>query len=77
MRAFVKFKREWAENWASDDANNYGARDFVVSVLADYYEQSMPNNLKEFKEWLVNEKGYDEDDVQDYTKDLEETANYE
>ena len=69
-QTFKEFKRELSKDWALDDANNYDAREFVISVIADYYEEGMPKNIKEFKEWLVNEKGYDEDDAKGMLKEI-------
>jgi hypothetical protein len=72
MQTFQEFKREWAEDWATDDVNDYHARDFVIGVVADCYEKDyIPNNLKDFKEWLVSEKGYDEEDANEFTEGVE------
>jgi len=66
MKTFEEFKDEWAENWAVDDVNNYDAIEFVISVLKDYYLKGLPNNKEDFFNYLVNEKGYDEEDAEDF-----------
>ena len=71
-QTFQEFKREWAEDWAKEDINDYHARDFLINVVADYYMTDIPNNLKGFKEWLVSEKGYDEDDANEFTEGVED-----
>jgi hypothetical protein len=74
-QTFKQFKREWAEDWAKDDVNNaynFDTAKFIIDVLADHYEQDMPDNLKDFKEWLMYEKGYDEDDANEFTEGVED-----
>tara|TARA_R100000935_G_scaffold742_2_gene2552 strand:+ start:1047 stop:1274 length:228 start_codon:yes stop_codon:yes gene_type:complete len=71
-QTFKDFKKEWAKDWAKDDVNNLHAKDFIIDVLADYYEKDIPNNLKDFKEWLVSEKGYAEEDANDYIEGVED-----
>ena len=66
-QTFEEFKDEWAEDWAKDDVNNiWEAREFVISVLKDYYLKGLPNNKEDFFNYLVNEKGYDEEDAEDF-----------
>ena len=74
-KTFQEFKREWAEDWATDDVDNAfqdGTREFLIDVITDYYEQDIPNNLKDFREWLVSEKGYAEEDANEYTEGVED-----
>ena len=71
-QTFQEFKREWAEDWAKDDINDYHAREFIINVVADYYMTDMPYNLKDFREWLVSEKGYSEDDANEFTEGVED-----
>ena len=74
-QTFQEFKREWAEDWATDDVDSAfqsGTREFLIDVITDYYEQDIPNNLKDFREWLVSEKGYDEYDANEYTEGVED-----
>lgn len=66
MQTFEEFKDEWAEDWAVDDVNNYNAREFVIDVLKDYYLKDLPNNKKDFFNYLVDQKGYDEEDAEDF-----------
>jgi len=70
MKTFEEFKDEWAENWAVDDVNNYDAREFVISVLKDYYLKGLPNNKEDFFNYLVNEKGYDEEDAEGFLREV-------
>jgi len=70
MKTFEEFKDEWAENWAVDDVNNYDAREFVISVLKDYYLKGLPNNKVDFFNYLVNEKGYDEEDAEGFLREV-------
>ena len=70
MRTFEKFKDECAENWAVDDVNNYDAIEFVISVLKDYYLKDLPNNKKDFFNYLAYEKGYGEEDAEDYLSEV-------
>jgi len=72
MKTFKEFKRKWAEEEAYDDVNSYDAEEFIVSVLSNYYLKQMPNNKKEFGEWLINEKGYSEEDVEYYLEEVED-----
>jgi hypothetical protein len=72
MSKFNKIKRMIAEDWAWEDVDNYDAKDFVANVLADYYEDSLPDNREELKEYLIEQKSYDEDDAEQFIKDLEE-----
>jgi hypothetical protein len=74
-QTFKQFKKEWAEDWAKDDvdnAYNFDTAKFIIDVLADRYEQDMPDNLKDFKEWLIYEKGYNEDDANEVTYGVED-----
>lgn len=71
-QTFQEFKREWAEDWAKDDINDSHAREFIINVVADYYEQDIPNSLKDFREWLVSEKGYAEHDAYEFTEGVED-----
>jgi len=70
MKTFEEFKDEWAENWAVDDVNNYDAREFVISVLKDYYLKGLPNNKEDFFNYLAYEKGYGEEDAEDYLSEV-------
>jgi len=70
MKTFEEFKDEWAENWAVDDVNNYDAREFVISVFKDYYLKGLPNNKEDFFNYLVNEKGYDEEDAEGFLREV-------
>lgn len=67
-----QIKRMIAEEWAWEDVANYDAREFVADVVTDYYEDSLPNTRKELKEYLVEQKLYDEDDAEQFIKELEE-----
>ena len=71
MKTFKEFKRKWAEEDAYDDVDSYDAREFIVSILSNYYLKQMPNNKKEFGEWLISEKGYSEEDVEYYLEEVE------
>jgi len=71
MSKFNEIKRMIAEDWAWEDVANYDAREFVADVVADYYEDSLPNTREELKEYLVEQKSYDEDDAEQFIKDLE------
>ena len=51
--------------------DSYDAKEFIVSGLSNYYLKQMPNNKKEFGEWLINEKGYSEEDVEYYLEEVE------
>ena len=73
MSKFNEIKRMIAE-WAQEDVANYDAIEFVVDVVADYYENSLPNTREELKEYLVEQKSYDEDDAEQFIKDFEEDA---
>ena len=66
-----KIKRMIAEDWAWEDVANYDAREFVADVVADYYEDSLPNTREELKKYLVEQKSYDKDDAEQFIKDLE------
>ena len=70
MQTFEEFKDEWAEDWALDDVNNYNAREFVIDVLKDYYLKDLPNNKKDFFNYLVDQKGYDEEDAEDFLSEV-------
>lgn len=70
MQTFEEFKDEWAEDWAVDDVNNYNAREFVIDVLKDYYLKDLPNNKKDFFNYLVDQKGYDEEDAEDFLSEV-------
>ena len=72
MEKLKTIKRMIAEDWAWEDVNDYDAREFVTDVVADYYEDSLPNTREELKEYLVEQKLYDEDDAEQFIKDLEE-----
>jgi len=72
MSKFNKIKRMIAEDWAWEDVANYDAREFITSVVADYYEDSLPNTREKLKEYLVDQKSYDEDDAEQFIKDFEE-----
>jgi len=73
MKTFKELKRKWAEEEAYDIMlDSYDAKEFIVSVLSNYYLKQMPNNKKEFGEWLINEKGYSEEDVEYYLEEVED-----
>ena len=72
MSKFNKIKRMIAEDWAREDVANYDAKEFIKDVVADYYENSLPNTREELKEYLVEQKFYDEDDAEQFIKDFEE-----
>jgi hypothetical protein len=72
MSKFNKIKRMIAEDWAWEDVNDYDAREFVTDVVADYYEDSLPNTREELKEYLVEQKLYDEEYAEQFIKDFEE-----
>ena len=71
-QSFFDFKYQYARNNAIDDANDYCAKDFIVQVLTDYYLEDMPNNKKDFKDYLL-EKGYGEDEVNEELEDVEDS----
>lgn len=72
MSKFNKIKRIIAEDWAWEDVNDHNAKEFVTDVVADYYEDSLPNTREELKEYLVEQKLYDEEDAEQFIKDFEE-----
>ena len=72
MSKFNEIKRMIAKDWAWEDVANYDAREFVVDVIAYYYEDSLPDTREELKEYLVEQKSYDEDDAEQFIKELEE-----
>ena len=61
MSKFNEIKRMIAKDWAWEDVANYDAREFVADVMTDYYEESLPNTREELKEYLVDQKSFDED----------------
>jgi len=70
-QTFEEFKDEWAEDWAEDDVDYiWETRDFVIDVLKDYYLQDLPNNKKDFIDYLASEKGYGEEDAKDYLSEV-------
>ena len=70
-QTFEEFKDEWAEDWAEDDVNNiWETKDFVIDVLKDYYLKDLPNNKKDFFNYLAYEKGYGEEDAEDYLSEV-------
>ena len=71
MNKILLIKRYLAEEWAYEDVNDYDAREFVADVVADYYEDSLPNTREELIEYLIDEKSYDEDDAEELIKDYE------
>ena len=71
MIKFNEIKRRIAEDWAWEDVADYDAREFVAHIVADYYEDSLPNTREEFIENLVDEKYYDEDDAEEFIKHFE------
>ena len=72
MSKFNEIKRMIAEDWAWEDVNDYNAREWITDLVADYYEDSLPNTRKELKEYLIEQKSYDEDDAEQFIKELEE-----
>ena len=71
MQTFEEFKDEWAEDWAKDDVNNiWETVDFVIDVLKDYYLKDLPNNKKDFFDYLVNEKGHDEETAKEFLSEV-------
>ena len=72
MEKLKTIKRMIAEDWAWEDVANYDAREFIKDVVADYYEDSLPNTREELKEYLVEQKLYDEEDAEQFIKDFEE-----
>lgn len=71
MDKILLIKRNLAEDWAWEDVNDYNAKDWIMDLVADYYEDSLPNTRKELKEYLIEQKSYDEDDAEELIKDLE------
>jgi|TARA_B100000900_G_C20572192_1_gene713715 hypothetical protein len=71
MDKILLIKRNLAEIWAWDDVNDYNAKDWIADLVADYYEDSLPNTREELKEYLIEQKSYDEDDAEELIKDLE------
>ena len=71
MDKILLIKRNLAEAWAWDDVNDYNAKDWIADLVADYYEDSLPNTREELKEYLIEQKSYDEDDAEELIKDLE------
>ena len=75
MQTFEEFKDEWAEDWAKDDADTiWETRDFVIEVLKDYYLQELPNNKKDFIDYLTYEKGYMEEDAEDFLSEVSDES---
>ena len=64
-QTFKDFKNHCATAWAEDDVNNFDAKEFVIDVLKDYYLLELPNNKKDFFNYLVHEKGYEEYDAKE------------
>ena len=61
-----------ATDWAWEDVHDYHARgQFVLDIVTDHYMNSLPNTREELKEYLVEQKSYDEDDAEEFIKDLE------
>jgi len=77
MSNFNEIKRMIAEDWAWGDVDDYDAREFVASVVADYYKDSLPDTREELIEYLVDEKSYDEDDAEEFIKYFEENEDEE
>jgi len=75
MSNFNQIKRMIAKDWAWGDVDSYDAREFVADVVADYYEDSLPNTREELIEYLVDEKSYDEDAAEEFIKDFEDNQN--
>ena len=71
MSKILLIKRFLAEDWAYEDVNDYNARDFLIDLVAEYYEDSLPNTREELKEYLIEQKSYDEDDAEELIKDYE------
>tara|TARA_Y100000361_G_scaffold118926_1_gene110336 strand:- start:316 stop:549 length:234 start_codon:yes stop_codon:yes gene_type:complete len=71
MNKILLIKRNLAEDWAYEDVNDYNARDWIADLVADYYEDSLPNTREELKEYLIEQKSYDEDDAEELIKDYE------
>ena len=69
-QTFKEFKNNWAKDWAWDDVNNFDAKEFVIDVLKDYYLLQLPNNKKDFFNYLVHEKGYEEYDAKEYLEEV-------
>ena len=74
-QTFENFRYEWAKDWAVEDLIE--AKEFVIDVLIDYYLLELPNNKKDFFDFLVCEKGYDEEDAKGYLEYLEEMSSNE
>ena len=72
MSKFNEIKRMIANDWAWGDVDDYDAREFVAGVVADYYEDSLPNTREELKEYLEDEKFYDEDEAEEFIKYFEQ-----
>lgn len=65
-QTFTEFKHKIAKEWATDEvdeASHWATRDFLIHVVTEYFLEEMPDNLKDFKEWYMYEKGYDEGDI--------------
>ena len=43
MNKILLIKRNLAEDWACEDVNDCNARDWIADLVADYYEDSLPN----------------------------------
>jgi hypothetical protein len=71
-QSFFDFKYQYARDNAIDDANDYHAKDFIVQVLTDHYLEDIPNNKKDFRNYLL-EKGYGEDEVNEELEDVEDS----
>jgi len=77
MNKILLIKRNLAEDWACEDVNDYNARDWIADLVADYYEDSLPNTREELKEYLIEQKSYDEDNAEELIKDYEKEIEYE
>ena len=63
---FTEFKHKIAEEWAEDEVNeasHWATRNFLIHVVTEYFLAEMPDNLKDFKERYMYEKGYEEGDI--------------
>lgn len=77
MNKILLIKRNLAEDWACEDVNDCNARDWIADLVADYYEDSLPNTREELKEYLIEQKSYDEDEAEKLIKDYEKEVKNE
>ena len=74
-QTLTQFKHKMAEEWATDEvdeASHWATREFLIHVVSEYFLEQMPDNLKDFREWYICEKGHDEEDVDNYLEGVEE-----